>query len=392
MTGNEVALADLMALLEIEGAPAHESKVSTFLVQTLLSIGVPPDSIMIDNAQAQSEYGGDTGNLIVRFNGRPGEARRLFSAHMDTVPYAVGAKAAIKGNRVVNTAVDRALGGDDRAGCAVLLQIARRLRKLKGDHPPITLVFFIQEEVGLVGSRGLDISCLGSPRPAYCFNMDGSVLKDVVSKVTGTERLNIDIEGFASHAGCCPEQGVSAGAVAAVALADLVRSGWHGAIDKPGGKGSANLGIINGGTGSNVVMPNLHILAEARSHQRHFRDTILNEWKSAFDRSAKEITDINGRHANVRFSPGPKYEAYAISDDDPLVRWALRTLADAGVKARPVINCGGMDANNIVALGIPTVTLGTGQADIHTINESIKLDKFYIACQVAVALATSVLN
>ena len=39
----------------------------------------------------------------------------------------------------------RALGGDNRLSCAILLVLARELVALKGDHVPVTLVFFIQE-------------------------------------------------------------------------------------------------------------------------------------------------------------------------------------------------------------------------------------------------------
>jgi tripeptide aminopeptidase len=42
----------------------------------------------------------------------------------------------------------------------------------------------------------------------------------------------------------------------------------------------------------------------------------------------------------------------------------------------------------MVAHGIPTVTLGCGQQDIHTVNESLHVESFLQACQIGLQLAT----
>ena len=49
---------------------------------------------------------------------------------------------------------------------------------------------------------------------------------------------------------------------------------------------------------------------------------------------------------------------------------------------------GGLDANWIVRHGIPTITFGAGQNDIHTIKEWVDLDEFDQGCRLAVILAT----
>jgi len=168
------AVNDLLALLAIAGPPGEEAAVADHLRRVLVSAGVDAACITTDEAHRQSDYGGNAGNLIVRFDGRQCGPRRLLSAHMDTVPGAIGAVPRLDkaSGRIVNDAPDKALGGDDRTGCAVLLQVARALCQRRGDHPPITLVFFVQEEVGLVGSRGLDVERLGKPTPVMRFNFD----------------------------------------------------------------------------------------------------------------------------------------------------------------------------------------------------------------------------
>ena len=88
----EQAIDDLMTLLPIEGAPGKEATVAQVLRHHLIEIGVPEENIRHDNAQSQSEYGGEVGNLIVEIDGNQPAPRLMFSTHMDTVPDAVGCR------------------------------------------------------------------------------------------------------------------------------------------------------------------------------------------------------------------------------------------------------------------------------------------------------------
>ena len=55
---------------------------------------------------------------------------------------------------------------------------------------------------------------------------------------------------------------------------------------------------------------------------------------------------------------------------------------------RTRIGNGGLDANWLVRNGVPTVTFGAGQHNIHTIEEYVDLPEFYQGCAMALALAT----
>jgi len=388
MTKNKQALEDLLELLDIPGQPSEEAKVAEHLRNKLISLGMPAQNITTDNAQNQSEYGGNTGNLIVHINGTGQSDRWMFSTHMDTVPGAVGTIPKMDGDWIVSDAPGKALGGDNRAGCATLLQVARALLALNGQHPPATLVFFIQEEVGLVGARGLDLKALGTPCPSLCFNFDGGAPNQLVTKVIGTERFNIHIKGVAAHAGARPEKGVSAAVIASLAIAELHQNGWHGKIDKTEGQGSGNIGTIAGGTGSNVVMPELHVLAEARSHSASFRQTIIQTYKNTFLKHASQLQSTEGLQGSVTFSPGPSYEPFELGQHAPVIVAAQQAAKVCGIETTCVTNNGGMDANQIVAHGIPAVTIGVGQENAHTPQERLNLPRFYQACQLAVAIAT----
>ena len=73
-------------------------------------------------------------------------------------------------------------------------------------------------------------SLLGKPKLA--FNFDGGSPAKLTIGATGGYRMTIDIRGLASHAGSAPAEGVSAIAIASLAIADLVKNGWHGQIAK----------------------------------------------------------------------------------------------------------------------------------------------------------------
>jgi len=59
-----------------------------------------------------------------------------------------------------------------------------------------------------------------------------------------------------------------------------------------------------------------------------------------------------------------------------------------GSRRRLRISNGGLDANWLVRHGVPTVTFGAGQHNIHTIDEYVDLAEFYQGCAMAIALAT----
>ncbi len=389
-TTGDIDVQNVLELMAVPGESGHEGQMAARIREKLREMGVPEECIVTDQANRASEIGGETGNLIVRLDGRGTGERRMLTTHLDTVPGAVGCRPRLEGGRIVNDAPGRALGADARAGCAVLLAAARALQATGGDHPPRTLVFFVQEEIGLVGARHLDVSLLGRPRPAMCFNFDGAEPDEVDVAVVGTERLHVTVTGVAAHTSR-PWKGISAAAIACRASAEMMDGGWHGVIDRPEGKGLANLGILRGGTGSNVVMPELYALLEARSHDKAFRSHIIETWRQAFTRAVERANAEGDRAegaASVSFKPGPIYDPYVLPEDAPVVQAAAEALRRIGLELKPLIDDGGQDSAWIVAHGIPAVGLGFGARAAHSPDEWLDVERFGLACRLAVELAT----
>jgi tripeptide aminopeptidase len=303
------------------------------------------------------------------------------------VPICVGSRPAKKGGEVRSADPNTGLGADDRAGVAVVLTAAREILERRLPHPPLTLCWFVQEEIGLQGARLINRSLLGKPRLA--FNWDGGSPYKLTIGATGGYRIEIQIEGVASHAGGAPEKGVSAIAIAALAIADLHRGGWHGDIHKGGKHGTSNVGVIHGGEATNVVTDRVTVRAEARSHDPVFRKKILGEIEKAFTRAAREVKNVKGVRGKVAMQPRLDYESFKLPLDEPCVQAAAQAVRSIGRDPEPAIANGGVDANWLTVHGIPAVTLGCGQRNQHMTSEHLDVSEFRDACRIGLRLATA---
>jgi len=324
------AVGRLMRFLAVRGTTGHEAAIARDVAAALREAGVPKAAIRHDAANERIPLPTECGNLIVDLPGtRPGP-RVLFSTHLDTVPLCAGAVPVRKGMKVVS-AGQTALGGDNRTGCAVLVTLAATLLKHKLPHPPLTLLFTVREESGLWGARYVDVADLG--RPVMGFNFDGRSASDVIIGAVGAQRWAVEVFGKAAHAGVHPEKGISATAVASIAVATAVRNGWFGKVTKspaeagiglkPGHKsaennrgtadvepvtGTSNVGVFGGrdgkpaGDATNVVTDYVRIHGESRSHDARFARVITAAYRDAFRAAAEQVRDDRGRPAKVKFA------------------------------------------------------------------------------------------
>ena len=173
-----------------------------------------------------------------------------------------------------------------------------------------------------------------------------------------------------------------------MAIAELHREGWLGKIEKPSGSGTSNVGVINGGEATNVITPVVALRVEARSHDPAFRQKTIKAIESAFTKAAKSVKNVAGKCGNVKFEGRLDYESFRLADDSPCVVVAEEVVRSLGGTPHLHISNGGLDANWISARGIPTVTLGCGQDNIHTAGERLDLDEFHRSCDIARLLAT----
>ncbi len=284
------------------------------------------------------------------------------------------------------------LGGDNRTGVACLVTLAATLLERRLPHPPLTLLFTVREESGLWGARHVDLKALGDP--IYAFNVDGGVPSEITVGAVGADRWEVEIRGRAAHAGAHPERGVSATLVASLALAEVYRGGWFGKVSRDGHLGTSNVGSIgdpdggSAGQATNVVTDFALVRGESRSHDIRFAGAITSAYRQAFEAAAQQVADDRGRHARVTFRRRRDYYPFRLRDTAPVVRHAQAAAAYAGLTPILRTTNGGLDANWMVRHGIPTITFGAGQRDVHTIEEYVDLADFLGGCRLALALAT----
>jgi tripeptide aminopeptidase len=384
----------LMRFLAVEGVTGQEAAIGRELMAALKEAGVPARAMRLDDANTRIPVPTETGNLIVDLPGRGAlhnHKRIMFMTHMDTVPLCAGARPKKSGRKIVNEA-KTALGGDNRCGCGVLVTLAAELEKQKLDHPPITLLFCVREESGLYGARHVDPDELGAAEMA--FNYDGGSASNVVIGAVGADRWSVEIFGRASHAGVAPERGISATMILALALAEVKAGGWFGKVVKGKKQGTSNVGPVTGGEGrpagdaTNVVTDYIHVRGESRSHDAKFVREITKAYKAAFEKAAKTVTNVQGKSGKVKFKSETDYHPFRMKDSQPVIKRAIEAVSAIGGTPNVRAANGGLDANWMVRHGIPTVTLGAGQNEAHTIDEWINLDEYDRACALALQLAT----
>lgn len=387
----KAAVERLMRFLAVEGVTGQEKNIARELQAALREAGVPSRAIRFDTANERIPLPTQTGNLIAKLPGtRPGP-RLLFMTHLDTVPLCAGAVPVRKGGKIVPQG-ETALGGDNRTGCAVLVTLAATLLKHQLPHPPITFLFTVREESGLFGARYLDPADLDGP--VMGFNVDGRSAGEVTVGAVGADRWEVEVFGKASHAGVYPDRGISSSMITALAMAEVFENGWFGKVVKDGRQGTSNIGSIgdakgrSAGEATNVVTDYVHVRGESRSHDAKFVREITAAYKEAFTTAAERVKDHEGKPGRVKFTSRLDYHPFRLKDDAPVVRHAAAAVKALGRQPVLKVTNGGLDANWVVKHGIPTITFGAGQNEIHTVKEWVDLAEFEAGCRLAVLLAT----
>jgi tripeptide aminopeptidase len=387
----EQAVTRLLRFLSVEGITGREQAIGQEVATALAKVGVPRRAIRFDQAHQRIPLPTQTGNLIVHLPGTRGGRRRLFLTHLDTVPLCAGAQPVRQGDRI-KAAGQTALGGDNRTGVGCLVTLAAELLRQRLPHPPLTLLFTVREESGLWGARHVDLADLGYPTEGY--NIDGSSPAEITHGAVGAVRWEVEIHGKAAHAGVHPEHGISSSMVAALALEQVYRDGWFGRVVRKGQEGTSNVGVFGGadnksaGDATNVVTDYVRIRGESRSHQMRFAVAISRAYREAFRAAAGRVTDHKGRKAHIRFVAQRDYFPFRLKTSTSIVQFALSAAKAVGLEPTLRVSNGGLDANWMVRRGVPTITFGSGQRNIHTVGEYVELSDYLAGCRVALALAT----
>ena len=258
-------------------------------------------------------------------------------------------------NGIVVNRRDTILGADNKAAVAVMLAAIARLAG-GVPHAGVELVLTPMEEVGLQGAKAFDLAGLHAGI-GYCYDHAAPIGNVVVAAPT-QKSLELRFLGRAAHSGIAPEEGRSAIAAAARAVADM----QLGRIDDAT---TANVGLIRGGVAGNIVAPECRVWAEARSRDP---DRLREQVQSMLD-AATYAANLAECELETRIVS--EYEGYRFSRSHPGVRMVADALTGSGYPVTYIESGGGADANVFNAAGVPCVNVCNGMAEIHTASEHI---------------------
>ena len=360
-------LALFLELAALPSPPGEERAVADRVLDYLGALGLEADE---DDAGAK--VGSTMGNIFCRLEATGGKGESLFfCAHLDTVPPEAAIEPVVGEDEIVRNAAGTILGADDKSAVASMLEAAARLVEDGRPHPGVELLFTPKEEVGLLGAAAFDESRFVA-RLGYVYDHAGPI-GEVILGAPHQQKVDIRFHGRAAHAGMFPEEGRSAIAAAARAIADL----RLGRLD---GETSANVGRIQGGTARNVVPEWCDVATEARSHDERKLADLMREIVDTvtFAASLEECeveTQVSGLSRGYRFRR-----------DDVPVQIAATALERVGLEPSFILSGGGADANVFNERGLQCVNLANGMTDIHTPDERIAVADLEQMVDVTLAL------
>jgi tripeptide aminopeptidase len=353
------------ALCRIESPSGHERGVADWVTNELRGMGL---EVLEDDVGPQ--VGSDSGNLLARLPGS-GSDSILLCAHMDTVPLTAPVEPVRVDDGWTN-AGEGILGADNKTAVAVIVELARRLAR-GGEPSPvgIEMLFTVCEEISLLGARAFDVGRLDS-RFGYVFD-HATPIGEIVLAAPTLHRMVGEFRGRAAHAGVRPEDGRSAIAAAARAIAAM----QLGRLDP---ETTANVGTIEGGTAINVVPERCRVEAEVRSVDQARVEALATEMVDHMQ-DAADAAECDLDITIERMIQGFRTRAKAIE-----VTVAEQALRACGYEPSHISTGGASDANAFRAAGFPCLNLADGTEHNHEPTERISVDALEGLFELAIAL------
>jgi tripeptide aminopeptidase len=339
-TYSERLYSTLVELVGIPSLSGHEEQIRDYLTQRLSQLGLTTTT-------------DEAGNLIATLAGQGKPL--LLNAHMDRVPPGLGHTPILRDGVLYSDGTTN-LGADDAAGITLILEIVTRVLEQGLDHPPLVLVFTVQEETGMCGARAFN-----PPLPVT----DGIVFDNafeagvVVSQGATYEAFDVTITGRTGHPGKDLSSTVNA--------LDIFRATNypHGTLATD--QTRINIGRLTAGNARNAIPALVTLEGELRSFEPFVvRQRIMREIREAFEQTAQRF----GGHAELQVQPHAP--GYSISGDEPLLQTYRAVLAQRGAPLRLQPTFIGSDTSSFRP-AIKAFTLSTGVMNEHSFAEHVAL-------------------
>lgn len=296
----------------------------------------------------------------------PGDPTKIITAA--TCPELPGAV----GKTIVTTDGTTLLGGDDKAGVAIIMELANHLL----EHPEIergdVRVFFTcDEEIG----HGVDHVDLQKVSATVCYNFDGGGQNDIDQETFSADMAIVTLTGVNIHPAIAKDKMINSSRAAGFFLNQLPAELSPERTE--GRAGFLHPYVVEGGVGKTVIK----ILI------RDFDTDLLSKHADVI-RTAATATEAAypGLNAQIEIVEQYRNMADGLVKEPRAVQYAVEAHQALGRDVQQTIVRGGTDGSRLTELGLPTPNLSSGQHNIHSPLEWACLDEMIAACEVGVEI------
>jgi len=348
--------AFIKALVEVE-SPSGDVEGSRAVVDLLVEAAGRLDCVDAIDRVDVPDFGQ---HLVIKaFQKQSSAGQILLVGHTDTV-HSLGSLSERPWRRESGKIYGPGIF-DMKANCALAIELLRSLVDLKVTPVfGVTLALTCDEEVGSLSGWPL-LERVARSQPTHCaFVMEPPASEGrVKTSRKGTGMFAIRVEGKAAHAGLEPEKGASA-------ILELARQTEQlHSLNLSGSGITLNVGVVHGGTRSNVVAAeaqgeiDVRFSTEAESQEI---ERILSNLKPIDDRTKVFVSGGINRP--------PMERTAAVAE---LFEKARAIAADLDFDLGEAQVGGASDGNFLAAMGIPVLDgLGISGDGAHAVHEHIE--------------------
>lgn len=273
----------------------------------------------------------------------------------------------MEGFTLITTDGTTLLGGDDKAGIAIIMEMAESLLESPEiKHGEIRLLFTCDEEIGH-GVDHVDVEQLGA---AACYTVDGGGHGMVDVETFSGDGVTLTIKGVNIHPSIGKDRMVNALRAAGRILSELP---GDVAPEKTDGRdGFIHPYLVSGG------VDEVKIEIIIRSFDTPELEVFADQIRSLCDTVASETgTSIAVNHFKQYRNLGD-----GLKQDPRVVDYAVEAHQRLGLDVNQTIIRGGTDGSGLTEKGLPTPNLSSGQHNQHSPLEWACLNEMEQACQV----------
>jgi len=278
------------------------------------------------------------------------------------------------GQTVITTDGTTLLGGDDKAGVAVIMEAAQRLLEQPDlARGPVRLCFTCDEEVG----HGVDRVDLGVLGALVAYTLDGSGVGEVDIETFSADLATVTITGTNIHPAIAKGRMINAVRIAGRFLDRLPRTEQAPEVTD-GREGFLHPYTIEGGVGKATI----------RILLRDFDTPKLGERAALLERVACEVVaEYPTATIEVKVVAQYRNMADGLRKEPRAAAFAEEAMRRVGLTPKLTIVRGGTDGSRLTEKGLPTPNLSTGEHNIHSPLEWTCLEEMETAVRVVLELA-----